>query len=280
MGRVALEKKLLPIGVEVYEKAIKLAPSDPDAWIGLGKAQYAQRLNLGRALDAFTTAARLAPDRTDYFVEYSNTLRAQSRYDEAEAIMRRRLATTPNDPQCHYLLGLLLLDHNVGPEREAEAEKELRASLRLQPEVAAVEARLGRLLLERGQVQESIPMLQSTLKHDLYNLEATLALARAYRQAGRVQEAQAVQTAANQLSAYLQRTAFLEDLLHRQPDNLKANVELAALYRQGGEMEKAKRQDDMIYVLKTHPQQAKRGMMNVQHALSLTVPSTDSGAGH
>jgi tetratricopeptide (TPR) repeat protein len=280
MGRVALEKKLLPIGVEVYEKAVKLTPNDADAWIGLGKAHYAQRLNLGRALDAFTTVARLAPDRTDYFVEYSNTLRGQSRYDEAEAVMRRRLAVTPDDPQCHFLLGLLLLDHNASPEREVEAEKELRESLRLQPETAAVEARLGRLMLERGQVQEAILMLQSTLRHDLYNLEATLALARAYRQAGRIQEAQTVQAAANQLSAYLQRTAFLEDQVHRQPDNLKANVELAALYRQGGETEKAKRQDDMVYVLKTHPQQAKRGLMNVQRATSLTVPSNDSGAGH
>ena len=280
MGRVALEKKLLPIGVEVYEKSVKLAPDNADAWIGLGKAHYAQRLNLGRALEAFTTAARLAPARTDYFIEYSNTLRAQSRYDEAESVMRRRLAETPNDAQCHFLLGLLLLDHNAGPEREVEAEKELRESLRLQPDTAAAEARLGRLLLDRGQVQEAIGMLQATLKHDVYNLEATLALARAYRQSGRIQEAQATQSAANELSAYLQRTAFLEDQIHRNPGNLQANEQLASLYRQGGEMEKAKRQDDMVYVLKTHPQQAKRGLMNVQRATSLTVPSDASGAGH
>ncbi len=276
LGKVALAKKLLPIGVDVYERAAKLAPQNADVWIGLGDAHYNQRLNLGRAQEAFVTAARLAPDRTDYFIDYSNTLRALSRNDEAETLLRRYVAKLPEDGKGHYLLGLLLLDHNASPEHEAEAEAQLRESLRLQPDVATVEARLGRLYLDRGRVQEAIPLLQTAIRHDTYDLEATLSLARAYRQAGRVQEAQAAQESAAALADYRQKVAFLEDQVHRQPDNLKTGQQLAAIYRQGGENDKAQRQEEMNYVLKTHPQQATRGMRNVQRATSLSVPSTDA----
>ena len=280
IGQVALDKKLLSIGAEAYERAVKIAPNSADAWIGLGRAQYNQRLNMGRAQEAFATGAKLAPARVDYFIDYSNALRALTRNEEAETLLRRYLKATPGDARAHYLLGLLLLDHNTGPERETLAQSELRESLRLQPDVAAVEARLGRLLLDRGQASEAIPLLQTAIRHDTYNLEATLGLARAYRQAGRRAEAQAAQESAAQLSEYQQKINTLEDQIHRQPDNLKANQELAALYRQGGENDKAQRQDDMVYVLKTHPQQAKQGLTNIQRAMSLTVPTNDTGAGH
>ena len=276
LGKVALAKKLLLIGVDVYERAAKLAPQNAEVWIGLGNAHYNQRLNLGRAQEAFATATRLAPDRTDYFIVYSNTLRALSHNDEAETLLRRYVAKSPEDGKGHYLLGLLLLDHNASPEHEKEAEAQLRESLRLQPDVATAEARLGRLYLDRGRVQEAIPLLQTAIRHDTYDLEATLSLARAYRQAGRTQEAQAAQESAAALADYRQKVAFLEDQVHRQPDNLKTGQQLAAVYRQGGETDKAQRQEEMNYVLKTHPQQATRGLRSVQRATSLSVPSTDS----
>ena len=52
LGQITLDKRLLAMGVEVFDKAVKLAPDSADAWIGLGKAYYNQSLDLSRAQSA------------------------------------------------------------------------------------------------------------------------------------------------------------------------------------------------------------------------------------
>ncbi|MCS6777499.1 MAG: tetratricopeptide repeat protein, partial [Chthonomonadaceae bacterium] len=169
LGQVALDKKLLLIATDVFERAVKQAPDDPDLWIGLGRAHYNQRINLARALEAFQTAERLAPERTDYFADYSTTLRANFKHAEAEALLRRRLASVPKDAQCLFLLGLALTDFNPTPERLQEAEKVFRASLELNPDQAATAAQLGRLMLDQGKVEEAIRLLERAIRMDRYN---------------------------------------------------------------------------------------------------------------
>jgi tetratricopeptide (TPR) repeat protein len=272
LGSVALDKKLLPIGVDAFERAVRQAPNLADAWVGLGRAQYNQRLNMGRALEAFQTAARLAPDRTDFWKDYAKALQANFRFDEAEALLRRRLAVASEDAESHFLLAQLLLEHNVTPERQAAAEAELRASLRLQPGVAEAESRLGQLLLDQGKRDEALAMLEQALRHDRLNLVATREMARAYRLAGRMQEAKAAQESAADLSEYLQRVVVLEDRLQRQPNDLQAHRELTGLYQRGGEDEKARREDDIVRVLQAHPKEAERGLKAIKSATSLSVP--------
>jgi tetratricopeptide (TPR) repeat protein len=274
-GRVALEKTLIPIAVDVFERATRAAPKSADAWIGLGRAYYTQRLNLTKALAAYETAARLAPDRTDYFADYFKTLLATYRYDEAEAVVRRRLAAAPDDSECHFLLALALLDHRPTPARQAEAEQELRASLRYQPHAPAVEARLAQLLLRRGNAPEAITHAEAALKDDPYSLMAVMTLARAYRQVGRAKEAAAAGERLAWLSQYTQRAAFLEDQIHRQPDNRKAHEELAQLFAAGGEMEKAEREAEMAYMLRTRTQEAAHNLAALRSAVTTVHPAPE-----
>ena len=272
LGQVALEKNLLPIGTDVFERAVKQAPNNADAWIGLGRAHYNRRLNLGRALEAFQKAAQLEPKRTDFYNKYSNALRANFKFSEAEAIIRLRLAAEPNDAQAYYLLALLLLDHTPSPERRAEALTSLHTSERLVPNVSATETRLGQLLLDDNKTSEAIPLLENVLRIDRSNLSAHQALARAYRKAGLRQEAETVQKSVDELSAYLQRVALLEDLSQRQPGNLKVHRELADLYDRGSEPEKAQREKEMIAVIEKHPERAKQGIKHLNEATALGTP--------
>lgn len=272
MGQVALEKKLLKIGTETFELAVKQNPQSADAWLGLGRAHYARRLNLSRSLEAFQIAAKLAPTRTDFFTAYSNALRVNFKYDEAEAILRRRLSADANDAQAHYLLALLLLDIKPSPARRTEAETALRNSQRLAPEVSATDTRLAQLLVEDNKLDEAVPLLEAILKRERNNVVAYKTLSRAFRKQGKTKEADILQTSANELGAYLQRVMFLEDMLQRQPDNLKAHRELADLYERGGEPEKAAREQEMIAVLVKHPEMAIRGIRDMNAATALGTP--------
>ncbi len=272
LGQVALEKRMLAIGTDVFERAVKQAPDNVDAWIGLGRAQYNRRLNLGRALEAFRKAEQVDPKRTDFYNNYSNALRANFKFPEAEAIIRRRLASDAGDAQAYYLLGLLLLDHTPSPERRTEALSALRTSMKLAPDVSATETRLSQMLVEDGKADEAIPILENTLKRDHNNLTGYQTLARALRKAGRKQDADVVQSSADELASYLQRTTFLEDLLQRQPGNIKSHRELADLYEQGNEPDKAQREQAMIAVLEKHPEMGVRGIKDMNEATALGTP--------
>jgi predicted Zn-dependent protease len=271
LGNVALEKKLLSMGVEVFERAVKQDPKSAEAWIGLARAYYNQRINLGKSLEAFRKAERLAPRRTDYFGYYSDALRVNFRFDDAENVLRRRLKSAPGDARCHFLLATLLLEYKPSLQREADAEAALRASLRLQPNVPAVEARLGDLLLRRGKSSEAITLLQSALEGDPHNLVALTTLVRAYRQTGRDAESKAAQQKLDWLSHYTQQVAFLEDRARRQPLNAKVHADLAQLYARGGETEKAEREREMAYMLQTRPQEARRGVSALSDATSIVT---------
>ncbi len=272
LGQVALEKRMLPIGTDVFERAVKQAPDNVEAWIGLGRAHYNRRLNLSRALEAFQTAAKLDPNRTDFSTNYSNALRVNFKYEDAEAVLRRRLGDDNNDAQAHYLLALLQLDYKPSAERRTAAIEGLRNSLRLAPDVSATETRLAQLLLEDGKPEEAIGLLEKTLRRDRNNLTGYQTLARALRKTGKKKDAEIVQASANELSAYLQRTSFLEDLLQRQPGNLKAHKELLDLYERASDTEKAARQQEIVAILEKHPEMATRGIKDMNSATALGTP--------
>ncbi len=272
MGEASTKAKILRIAVEAYKRATEQAPSNADAWIGLGIAYYNQLINRTGSLEAFQKAVSLAPTRTDFYKEYSNALRAKSLYPEAEALLRKRLTAAPDDAQAHYLLATLLQIASPSAAREAEAEQELRTSLKLEPTAITVKTRLGRLLLDHGNAAEAIPLLQSSIRADVYDLIATKALARAYRKVGKTQEADRADQSAGELSAYLEKVQTLENTIQSNPTDEKAHEKLARVFLTGGETEKAKRHQDMAYLLRTHRAEAIKGIQALDKGTSVTSP--------
>jgi len=260
LGKSTRDLKLLSMGVDIYTRVTKAAPESPDAWIGLGIAQYSQKLHLAAAVTAFEKAAQLAPNRTDFFDDYANALSGVFKTDEAEAVLRRRLAASPEDGRAHFLLALLLLDNHVGSERNTEAETHLRTVLQLEPDQSAAHDRLGKLLLQTNRAPEAVAQLEQAVQQDRYNTSALFSLMRAYRQTGRTQEAAAAQVSLNDLSKYVQRGAFLEDMVARQPLDIKLHQELAAHYIEGGQNALAQNHLDAARLLKTNNKQASQGL--------------------
>ncbi len=260
LGKSTRDLKLLSMGVDIYTRATRAAPELGDAWIGLGIAQYNQKLHLAEAVSAFEKAEKLAPQRSDFYDDYANALSGVFKTDDAEAVLRRRLAAAPEDGRAHFLLALLLLDNHVNAERNTEAETHLRTVLRLEPDQSAAHERLGKLLLQTNRAPEAVAQLEQAVQQNRYNTSALFSLMRAYRQTGRTQDAQQAQTSLNALSKYVQRGAFLEDMVARQPLDIKLHQELAAHYIEGGQNALAQNHLDAARLLKTNNQQATAGL--------------------
>jgi tetratricopeptide (TPR) repeat protein len=270
MGQVALEKSLYPIALKVYTDATGLEPNNATAWVGLGRAHYNQRLNFGAAVDAFAKAKKLAPERTDFSISYANALRAIFRWDEAETLLRERLKDIPDDPEAHFQLATVLLDSKRNEQREAEAERLLRRSLELEPRAVASMARLGSLLVQHSNGKEAIPYLEAVIADDIFHVAATKDLATAYRLAGRLKEAKSAQESFSQLTVYMEKRNFLDDLLRREPMKADLHDKLAALLESGGETNKAKLHRDAALMLRKDPKKAKLGLQALNDALAST----------
>lgn len=278
LGRVAVEKKLIPLAVGMFERAAKQDPTSADAWIGLGRAYLNQRLRYDKSLTAFQTAARLAPDRTDYFPYYSDTLVATYHPDQAEALLRRRLLDAGTDARSHYLLALILLNNSLTPARQAEAEAELRASLRLEPGATSAKVRLAQVLLDRSQYQESERLLVSSLQDDPYSSLATALLARTYLGMGQLEKAKGIQERSLRLSAYTQEVAELQAKEDAYPLDPSLHLHLASIYRSGGQEEQAEREAQMAYLLHTHKEIALKGLTDLNSATGAYAPVPDRSA--
>lgn len=268
LGEAATSAKLVHVAQDAFERVVKAEPENVEGWIGLAKALYNQGLDHGRSIEAYRKAISLAPQRTDFYRDYSNALRAKFLYDESEEILRKRLADAPTDAQAHYLLAMALQLSSPSPVRQVEAETELRTSLKYEPTANTVKSRLGRLLLDKGNAKEAIPLLEDALKADIYDLVASQALVRAYRLAGKTEDAKGAQESAIQLAGYLERVSTLENTLQGDPANLEAHEKLAQVFLTGGETEKAKRHQDMAYLLKTHKAEAIKGIRSLDKGTS------------
>jgi tetratricopeptide (TPR) repeat protein len=273
LGQVALDKKIPALSVEVFGKAVKLVPTSADAWIGLGKAYYNQSLDLSSALSAFETARKLAPDRTDFYSAYADALRAQARYAEAEALLRKRLAVAPNEAATYYFLAVTLLSYDVTPARQTEAEVDLRQSLKLEPQGVSVVSRLGRLLAEEGRYAEATPYLESALKVEPYDAAVAMALAHSYRGTGRLPQAQATEARIAAITRYSTQIKQLEDDLKIHPLNANLYLQMARLYENGGENDKARNYRDAATMLAQHNNKsATSGLLALRQAITNGTP--------
>ena len=155
----------------------------------------------------------------------AEAMEAQGKPDEAIEEYREVLKKQPNVHGIHYRMGRLLLsDPNRSPEKKDQARREFEAELKSDPASAASEyvlgemARqdqqsdaaighferaskldsgftdafigLGRALIEGGRVANALAPLQTAARLEPNNPAPHLYLATAYRQLGRVEDAQ------------------------------------------------------------------------------------------
>ncbi|MBV9470203.1 MAG: tetratricopeptide repeat protein [Abitibacteriaceae bacterium] len=239
LAGVQLQQGQVVPATQSYERATQLDPQSVEAWIGLGKADLQWSSRGADALNAFVKAAQLAPERTDFYDDYAESLRLRYQLDDAEKVLRRRLQAAPDDAHAHYLLGYLLWRNRPDAKRQQEAEAELQLALKYGPGQPQFQLELAQLLLRTGKPQAALPLLRQVTAQDGLNATAIRLLAEALRQSGQVAAARAATERADKLTRVVEQLQVLTHLTQGTAGDAKIYRQLAKLYASVGQTAKA-----------------------------------------
>ena len=192
-------------------------PANPDV------LYIAYRVYSRLASEQVQALTSTAPDSARTYQVYGEASMTQDDFIKARAQFERAVERDPNLPGAHYQLGLAILTNaqDVAARRDAEAafRAELRINpsdahaeyqlgevlrlgnqlreaeqcyteaLRLQPAFAEAQVSLGIVLAQEGREAESLRYLLAATRSDPDNETAHYRLSRAYRSAGRAEDA-------------------------------------------------------------------------------------------
>ncbi len=168
---------------ESFKKLASL-PSSPEMHAVLADAYQ----RLGRRLDAvaeWRKALELDPSDRLLQARLAESLVRARVYPEAEHILTTLVGQQPENGECQYLLGNLLLQL----KRDDEALSHLKAATVLLPNLLAAQEALGRVYLDLGRAAEAVVHLEKARSLDDGSI--SFALHSAYLQLGRQDEARA-----------------------------------------------------------------------------------------
>lgn len=271
LGQVLLVAHLPATASKVYERAVKVAPKSADAWVGAGNAGVAFWGGLGDTLHDYDMATRLAPDRTDFFANYALALRKNGRWQDAMAVLRRRLAAVPQDSFAHYLLGQILSTDEPTPANLTSALAETERALALSPHAVPGQVQMADILQRQGKQRESRLWLLHVLAEEPDNSDALRALARCDQGLGMAQEAQVVAERAAAVDRAAQRASLLRFKEADSPWSVNIHQQLATADAQAGNTAEAQREEQIARYLLAHPATRGAGTQTLQTVVNSVV---------
>jgi tetratricopeptide (TPR) repeat protein len=143
------------------------------------------------AVAAYRRALLLSPDTKDINVGLGVAQTMAGELSEAVRTFESGIEKWPEDAMHYQAYGVLLLRMAEGGSgSEEQGIKMLRRALELDPSLSEANYRLGNLALTRGETGAAIEHLLSALKNGDDSSKVHFALSRAYRAAGKRQEAE------------------------------------------------------------------------------------------
>jgi predicted TPR repeat methyltransferase len=169
-----------------------------------------------------------------------------NRFDEAEALYRRRLHERPDDADAWHLQGVLQAQRG----RHAEAEQSIASAIALRPAEAMFHNNLGNVCIERDRRDEAEAHYRRAVELDGRRLDAVNNLAVLLGRGGRVEEAE----------------RLLRHVIDNAPEFGDARQNLANLYLRAGRHAEAVQQcAEALVVAPRHP--ALRRLLGQAYAL-------------
>jgi tetratricopeptide (TPR) repeat protein len=203
IGTVHLDNGRAKEAVVFFRRALDIRPD-----FAAGQYNYALALrqlgDLARALEAMARARALEPGDPEILLEHASMLESAGRVEEARATVHEAAARAPGDAWVQMIYGDVLT-----AERAARAEVlgAYRAAVRLEPTLGPARARLLRMLLPAGELEEAAAV-------------TAMAVERAPEDASAWSDQAAVQHAGGDLQAAL---ASLERSLNLDPAGVAAH---------------------------------------------------------
>lgn len=259
-----------------FEEAVKLDRASVFAKAQLGRI-YLQQREFGKAVPLFKEASQKEPSNLDYVDGYLTVLIGAGKMQDALSVLQTANGQFPDTPRIAYLDARVndALDNTKKAEdnylravksdptlydanlhlarlylrlkRLPEARKQLEGALEKAPDNALVNAGMGELLLEEGDVEQARLSFEKSVSRDPNLPDARLGLSRAALQAGRVEDAETAINDALKLDptlkgAHLQKglvlfkqnrlddaIAALEDAKKNEPSNAKISIQIGAV---------------------------------------------------
>jgi len=193
--------------------------------------------DVAKAIEAYERAAKLEPANGMALAELAQLYARRERVDDARAAAQRALQVNPDQPDAHWVLGMLAMAR-AGGQRETsapdrallqEAIDHFSRSLPARAYDLNVYINLGRLYLQTDQPAKAVEPLTTVYNRDAGALEAGLLLAQAHEQAGnRPRALEVVSTVLDTEPRFFRARLLQADLLERE----RRWAEAAAAYAQ------------------------------------------------
>jgi eukaryotic-like serine/threonine-protein kinase len=225
MGDIQRSLGNLDLSQEELNRAIKLEPSNPDAFAGLARLYEAQdRIQEAEAL--YRRAAALRPDSWQGYNSLGIFLKTHNRYSEAAQQFRRVTELTPDNVAGYLNLGNALLA--VG--KLDDAETALNKALGCDPSSYPVHTALGALYCRKRLFRQAAQVTERALQLSHRDWRTWFSLAVIYRWLG--EDGRAV-------AAYKSALPLLEESVRVSPRDAVLQAQLAEIYAYCGEREKS-----------------------------------------
>lgn len=213
LARALIEAGRTPEALRQIRALLERDPDNPEAMFEAG------RILQDLAGTRFALMERLAPESPETHEMLGRYYEAQNRLDEALAQYRSALKIKPDRPGLHFLIGNVLWK-----QRDYEAAApELMAELRVNPSHTMANHRVGNILIAQDEAPRAIAYLEKAVAADAGFLDARRDLGKAYRMAGRFDDA----------------LRELKVVAERRPEDDSVHAQLAIVYRSLGNPEQA-----------------------------------------
>ncbi len=169
----------------IFAKLVEVSQNSPEALFYAAQG-FMLAGEFERAANEFSKIILLSPkqERANYLA--GQCLIRLNQFDEAEKAFSRELEIRPNDPLSKYHLALTFIERKVGFEKAISL---LNEAITLDPNYADAFYQLGKIYLEKGDLQKAIAQLESAAASDTNKDFVQYQLSIAYRKSNRITDA-------------------------------------------------------------------------------------------
>ncbi|MEB3356312.1 MAG: tetratricopeptide repeat protein [Synechococcales bacterium] len=173
-----------PDQIEIYHKALDLAPQDDELYLNLGKA-LVRKGEVNQAIAFYQIGLQVNPANAELLFHLGQAIEGQQNWESAATFYRQATSCQPNESSYHYHLAMVL-------EQQQDWEgaiAEYKRAIALNHQISHPYKRLAQLLLQAQEWSQALTTLQQAAELNLADAPMQKQLGDLYARQGKVQEA-------------------------------------------------------------------------------------------
>jgi serine/threonine-protein kinase len=160
-GRVLLKNGDAAAATEQFRQALIISPRSAESYEGLGDALESQQY-FEQAEAAYRRAIALRPGDWVAYKRLGNFYYQRNNYAAAAAEFQKVIDLTPDNAQGYGNLGVMQVFLNL----RQDAARSFQKAVELAPDNVPIRVNLGKLLMDGGQLEESVDVLSEAVRRD------------------------------------------------------------------------------------------------------------------